>query len=577
MAMEDTSANKAHAKIRSVFDVSSDYFCGADIVGFDQTSSTTECEEPCVGSRHDVETEHSNELTRWSCNTCAIPLFSSLLEQRSHFKSDFHRLNVKRRLVGKHSISEEEFEKATEKTFSKADDISSISGSDEESDDADGSRKLPESKLSNQPAAIRNKLLIKLASGEHVSVWTSLILDDNEELLVKKDGSAAIENDCKDSTVENKTIIQRLKHLVREPQYEKSFRVVLLASGGHFAGCVFNGNRIIAHKTYHRYVTRAKAGGRQSTKDSTGKAPKSAGASLRRYNEMALKKEILELLAAWKDYLDCALCIYIFAPSVNGQIFFGGENAPLCHGCRVRHIPFVVRRPTLKEAKRVYDKLTSVYAADMMDAQISVQLEEMDLNSKKNIGKAKKGRIKTQQNMDAKILPLSRSASEVDSDVNSGNPEVLNQTSPLHEAAKSGNSFRVLELLEQEYNPCIKDERGRTAYSLAADKEVRNVFRRFMAANLDKWDWHAANVPSPLTQEMEEAQAAKQAEKHAKRKARAKEMKKQQKEKQKAKAQSVSLEAASLTVCHGQEAVSKLRDKGKLLPNMEAQTFQAVC
>lgn len=35
---------------------------------------------------------------------------------------------------------------------------------------------------------------------------------------------------------------------------------------------------------------RAKAGGRQSTKDATGKAPKSAGASLRRYNEKALQK-----------------------------------------------------------------------------------------------------------------------------------------------------------------------------------------------------------------------------------------------------------------------------------------------
>jgi hypothetical protein len=31
-----------------------------------------------------------------------------------------------------------------------------------------------------------------------------------------------------------------------------------------------------------------------------------------------------------------------------------------------------------------------------------------------------------------------------------------------------------------------------------------------MAQNLDKWDWHAADVPSALTKEMEESQAAKQ-------------------------------------------------------------------
>jgi hypothetical protein len=31
-----------------------------------------------------------------------------------------------------------------------------------------------------------------------------------------------------------------------------------------------------------------------------------------------------------------------------------------------------------------------------------------------------------------------------------------------------------------------------------------------MALNIDRWDWHAANVPSALTKEMEESQAAKQ-------------------------------------------------------------------
>jgi hypothetical protein len=35
---------------------------------------------------------------------------------------------------------------------------------------------------------------------------------------------------------------------------------------------------------------RAKAGGRQSAKDASGRAPQSAGASLRRYNEQALQK-----------------------------------------------------------------------------------------------------------------------------------------------------------------------------------------------------------------------------------------------------------------------------------------------
>ena len=46
---------------------------------------------------------------------------------------------------------------------------------------------------------------------------------------------------------------------------------------------------VVRHKTFHRYVVRAKRGTCQSSHDSKGgHAPKSAGASLRRYNEAAL-------------------------------------------------------------------------------------------------------------------------------------------------------------------------------------------------------------------------------------------------------------------------------------------------
>lgn len=88
--------------------------------------------------------------------------------------------------------------------------------------------------------------------------------------------------------------------------------------------------------------------------------------------------------------------------------------------------------------------------------------------------------------------------------------ETAHRSTPLHEAAKSNDINRIMELLEEGLDPCIKDERGRTPYMLATEKEVRNAFRRFMASNIDKWDWNAAKVPSPLTKEMEEAQNAKQ-------------------------------------------------------------------
>ena len=58
----------------------------------------------------------------------------------------------------------------------------------------------------------------------------------------------------------------------------------------HAVTCQYccSGTEPIAHKTFHSYTVRAKQGSSQSTRDSKGNHPKSAGASLRRYNEQAL-------------------------------------------------------------------------------------------------------------------------------------------------------------------------------------------------------------------------------------------------------------------------------------------------
>jgi hypothetical protein len=116
--------------------------------------------------------------------------------------------------------------------------------------------------------------------------------------------------------------------------------------------------------------------------------------------------------------------------------------------------------------------------------------------------------------------------------------------SPLHVAAKAGDTDSVRKLLEEDADPCSKDKAGRTPYTLAKDKETRNIFRRFMAQHPSKWDWQAASVPSPLTDELEAAQLAKQAEKDAKRKAKDKERKKLRKAEEKAKQQQVEAKAA---------------------------------
>lgn len=51
---------------------------------------------------------------------------------------------------------------------------------------------------------------------------------------------------------------------------------------------------------------RAKAGGKQSSKDASGKYARSAGSALRRYNEAALSRDVAELMAEWRPIVEGA-------------------------------------------------------------------------------------------------------------------------------------------------------------------------------------------------------------------------------------------------------------------------------
>lgn len=64
---------------------------------------------------------------------------------------------------------------------------------------------------------------------------------------------------------------------------------------------------------------RAKAGGKQSTKDATGKFARSAGSRLRRYNEAALSRDITALVKEWTPLLAASGLIFVAAPGSNGK------------------------------------------------------------------------------------------------------------------------------------------------------------------------------------------------------------------------------------------------------------------
>lgn len=96
----------------------------------------------------------------------------------------------------------------------------------------------------------------------------------------------------------------------------------------------------------------------------------------------------------------------------------------------------------------------------------------------------------------------------------------------LHVASAAAQKAAVRLLMDAGADPAYRDRKGQTPYIVAPDKDTRNVFRKYMGENPDKYDYSKAQVPGPLTAEIE----AKQTEKKKAQKALRKQREKEQKE-----------------------------------------------
>lgn len=280
---------------------------------------------------------------RMCCLTCG-QMFGSREEQIEHYRLDWHRFNLKQRLLGRRTLPAEVFEEKT-----RTGDVSSISGSDSDSsDESSESELLPAASDSPQAPQISrsHKVLLRNAKGQLISMYRCVLTTGKGDI---------------EELVELTASLQSLS--------ASTCWVVLMMGGGHFAGAVFRGLQVQEHKTFHRYTVRARRGTAQGLRDAQtpGSAPRSAGASLRRYNEAALQKDIQDLLAAWAQHLNDAQRIFLRAPRHNRALLFSGRNPPLTRGDpRICHIPLSTRRATLREVLRVHTTLASlqVYGKD---------------------------------------------------------------------------------------------------------------------------------------------------------------------------------------------------------------------
>ncbi|XP_045068002.1 LOW QUALITY PROTEIN: ankyrin repeat and zinc finger domain-containing protein 1-like [Coregonus clupeaformis] len=301
-------------------------------------------------------------LTGWCARPASAP-FDTREEQMEHYKLDWHRFNLRQRLVGRTPATVEEFERKT-----GVGDMSSISGSDSEQEEPDGDWAVgnaeagplqkDDSVLEEESfGRLSNRVVFQNSQGQYLAVYRCIL---QSKSAIKEDLVASLQfpSSIKEDLVAS---LQSLNN--------KTMWVILMAGGGHFAGAVFQGRDVLQHKTFHRYTVRAKRGTSQGLRDakSSSHAPKSAGAALRRYNEAALVKEIQDLLESWSDHLTEASAIFLRAPSYNKSMFLWGKGAPLAKkDPRIRTLPFPTRRATFREVKRVHDVLSTlnVYGKD---------------------------------------------------------------------------------------------------------------------------------------------------------------------------------------------------------------------
>ncbi|KAI1237247.1 hypothetical protein IHE44_0014505 [Lamprotornis superbus] len=371
--------------------------------------SALSCEEKAHGVAEVPE--------KMCCLTCG-QVFGSREEQTEHYRLDWHRFNLKQRLLGYQTLPAEVFEEKT-----RTGDLSSISGSDSDSSDVSSESELLPS-VSDTPRTPQiprsHKVLLRNAKGQLITMYRCVLASgkashspafwERDSRKGRVDSGARLEpQTCwwpiiwlwgaprnlllvlaeglfsvlRTARVKDVMPWMLAKVSVYQGDTEEPVEltaslqslsastcwVVLMIGGGHFAGAVFRGLQVQEHKTFHRYTVRARRGTAQGLRDAQtpGSAPRSVGASLRRYNEAALLKDIQDLLAAWAQHLNEAQRIFLRAPRQNRALLFGGRNSPLTRGDpRICHIPISTRRATLREVLRVHTTLASlqVYGKD---------------------------------------------------------------------------------------------------------------------------------------------------------------------------------------------------------------------
>ncbi|KAK7445404.1 hypothetical protein VKT23_014821 [Stygiomarasmius scandens] len=320
-----------------------------------------------------------------ACNICLGVSFADVDAQRMHFRSDWHRYNVKTRLNGGQPVSEPAFAQLVD-GLEESISGSASSSSESESDSDAVATLLHKQKLharSRSPSPPSNSQSVPRTAitwfhsppQTQIGVYRALFPLETPE-------SAYLD------------VLKSMQ--IKRPNGRKW--ALFMVAGGHFAGAVVSVSRpgeeeeasvpskkpkrpktdteVLRHKTFHRYTTRRKQGGSQSLNDNAKGNAKSAGALLRRYGEQALRDDIRNLIEDWADEINECELIFIRASGSNRKIFLDYDGSIISkRDDRLRTFPFPTRRPTQSELSRCLLELTKVKVSHLTEEVLRAQDE----------------------------------------------------------------------------------------------------------------------------------------------------------------------------------------------------------
>lgn len=442
---------------------------------------------------------------------------------KDYYKSDLHRLNLKRQLKQLPPLTEDEFDNLIE-----TQSVESISGSEEsESEDEEASKLNTIFEQLSTKDGDEEQSISHMNTNSPYLLFLSSFVDQGKAFgLYKALFSKA--------SLESGNLLEEVNHISEEPM-KLGFSVLLMIGGGHFAGAVISHTpkslkglapnhkilkqeqqvNVLQSKTFHRYTTRRKQGGSQSASDNSRGKANSAGSSIRRYNEQALQQEVRELLSSWKSYLQNANFVFIRANAVaNRRALAGYEGAPLAaDDKRIRNFPFTTKRATLSELKRAWVQLTHMQVVDLPKAKKvqekrvdlsrvqktpspAPELSESDKHTKEIVGLLKK----------LKAPMLINYLKKNGLDVNYRfTPEIQHShaPTPLHYAASQGLHHMVQVLLVNlKADPTVTNAVGKTAAQLSSTPTTKKTFQIARNSLGEEYtDWEVAKVGPPRTKE----------------------------------------------------------------------------